>query len=127
MQAFVSGWVNELHALGDLAGVYGSAGSTIRDLQALAATGSSPDDVWIADWNGNESVFGNPYVSDTLWTNHQRLHQYRGAHHETWGGATIDIDSSYVDAAVVGSTRRGADSRRRPPRRRSSVSPPPAR
>ena len=104
VQAFVSGWVNELHALGDLAGVYGSAGSTIRDLQALAATGSSPDDVWIADWNGNESVFGNPYVSDTLWTNHQRIHQYRGAHHETWNGATIDIDSSYVDAAVVGST-----------------------
>ena len=99
-----SGWVNELHALGDLAGVYGSAGSTIRDLQALAATGSSPDDVWIADWNGNESVFGNPYVSDTLWTNHQRIHQYRGAHHETWNGATINIDSSYVDAAVVGST-----------------------
>jgi hypothetical protein len=102
VQAFVTAWVNELHALGYLAGVYGSAGSTIRDLQALAATASSPDDVWIADWNGNESVFGNPYVSDALWTNHQRIHQYRGSHHETWGGVTIDIDSSYVDAAVVG-------------------------
>jgi Domain of unknown function (DUF1906) len=104
VQAFVTGWVNELHALGNLAGVYGSASSTIRDLQALATTGSSPDDVWIANWNGNESVFGDPYVSDTLWPNHQRIHQYRGAHDETWNGATINIDSSYVDAAVVGST-----------------------
>jgi hypothetical protein len=103
VQAFVSSWVDELHALGYLAGVYGSAASTIRDLQALAATGSAPDMIWIADWNGLESTFGSPYVLDTLWTNHQRLHQYRGAHHETWGGVTIDVDSSFVDAAVVGS------------------------
>jgi len=104
VQTFVTAWVNELHALGHLAGVYGSAASTIRDLQVLATTASSPDDVWIADWNGDESVFGNPYVSDSLWTSHQRLHQYRGSHRETWGGVTIDVDSSYVDAAVVGST-----------------------
>jgi len=104
VQAFVGAWTTELHALGYLAGVYGSAASTIRDLQPLAGTASSPDDVWIADWNGVESVFGNPYVSDTLWTNHQRLHQYQGGHHETWGGVTIDVDSSYVDGAVVGTT-----------------------
>jgi hypothetical protein len=103
VEAFVSAWVDELHALGHLAGVYGSAASTIRDLQVLATTASSPDDVWIADWNGEATVFGNPYVSDTLWTNHQRLHQYRGGHRETWNGVTIDVDSSYVDGAVVGS------------------------
>src|SRR5262249_1272092 len=90
VQTFVPAWVNELHAQGILAGVYGSAASTIRDLQALTATASAPDEVWIADWNGNQSVFGNPYVSDTLWTNHQRIHQYQGSHHATWGGATID-------------------------------------
>ena len=60
VQGFVSAWVDELHALGYLAGVYGSAASTIRDLQALAATASSPDDIWIGDWNGVESVFGRP-------------------------------------------------------------------
>jgi hypothetical protein len=102
VQSFVTAWVNELHALGHLAGVYGSASSTIRDMQALATTASAPDDVWIANWNGNESVFGDPYISDTLWANHQRLHQYEGSHHETWGGVTLDIDSNYVDAAVVG-------------------------
>ena len=102
VQAFVVGWVNELHALGYLAGVYGSAASTMRDMQALAATGSSPDDIWIGDWNGDKSVFGDPYVSDALWPNHQRLHQYAGGHHETWNGVTLDVDSDYVDGAVVG-------------------------
>ncbi len=101
VQTFVSGWVTELHAHGEVAGVYGSAGSTIRDLQPLAATAASPDDVWIADWDGEQSVFGDPYLSDSLWTSHQRLHQYRGAHEETWGGITIDVDSSYVDGAVA--------------------------
>ncbi len=102
VQSFVTAWVNELHALGHLAGIYGSASSTIRDMQALATTASAPDEVWIANWNGNQSVFGDPYISDSLWANHDRLHQYQGAHHETWGGVTLDIDSSYVDAAVVG-------------------------
>ena len=101
VQTFVSAWVAELHARGYVAGVYGSASSTARDLQTLAATGAGPDDVWIANWNGNESVFGDPYVSDALWTNHQRIHQYRGGHKETFGGVTITIDSDYVDAAVV--------------------------
>jgi glycoside hydrolase-like protein len=101
VQAFVTAWVAELHARGYVAGVYGSASSTGRDLQALAATGTGPDDVWIANWNGNESAFGDPYVSDALWTSHQRIHQYRGGHKETFGGVTLTIDSDFLDAAVV--------------------------
>ncbi len=104
MQTFVSAWVTQLRARGYVSGVYGSAASTARDMQALAGTPSSPDNLWIANWNGTESVFGDPYVSDALWTNHQRIHQYRGGHKETWGGVTINIDNDYVDAAVVGPT-----------------------
>jgi hypothetical protein len=101
VQAFVTAWVAQLHARGYVAGVYGSAASTMRDMQALANTPASPDSIWIANWNGNESVFGDPYVSDALWTNHQRIHQYRGDHKETWGGVTINIDSDFVDGPVV--------------------------
>ncbi|HZO95950.1 MAG TPA: glycoside hydrolase domain-containing protein [Gaiellaceae bacterium] len=115
--AFVSAWVAELHARGYVAGVYGSAASTMRDVQALASTPASPDDIWIANWNGSESVFGDPYVSDALWTNHQRIHQYRGGHRESHGGVTINVDSDYVDGAVVGAT--GAPAPPPPP-------PPPA-
>ena len=98
VQAFVSGWDLELTGRGFLPGVYGSAGSTIRD---VASAVSPPQLVWIANWNGTQSVFGDPYVSDGLWTNHQRAHQYKGGHEESYGGVTINIDSSVVDSSVV--------------------------
>jgi hypothetical protein len=99
VQAFLTGWVTQLHALGYVAGVYGSAASTIRDMSTILPL---PDAAWIANWNGQASVFGDPNVSDSLWADHQRVHQYKGGHKETWGGVTIDVDSDYVDGPVVG-------------------------
>ncbi|HZQ82469.1 MAG TPA: DUF1906 domain-containing protein [Gaiellaceae bacterium] len=101
VQSFVNGWDLGLHSHGYLAGVYGSAASTIRDIAKLTAL---PDLVWIANWNGVESVFGDPNVNDELWSNHQRIHQYKGGHKETYAGVTIDIDSNVVDSTVVGGT-----------------------
>lgn len=100
VQSFVIGWVTALRASSFVPGVYGSAASTIRDVSTLGS--STPDVIWIANWNGVEGVFSDPYVSDSLWLNHQRVHQYKGGHNETWGGVTINIDSNYVDGAVVG-------------------------
>ena len=82
VQQFLAAWVGELHTRGFVAGAYGSAASTVRDLAALAVSSpaSLPDDVWIADWNGLQTVFGDPYVPDGLWTNHHRLHQFTGGH-----------------------------------------------
>jgi Rv2525c-like, glycoside hydrolase-like domain len=102
VQAFVTAWDDELRVLGYIAGVYGSAASTIRDISNLGI--GTPDDAWIANWNGNPSVFGDPYVSDSLWQNHQRIHQFKGGHKETWGGVTINVDDDFVDAAAVGSS-----------------------
>ena len=102
VQSFVGGWVNELRTLGYIAGVYGSAASTIRDVAALGP--SIPDAVWIADWNGVQGVFGDPHISDTLWAAHQRVHQYKGGHAETWGGVKLNVDDDYVDGPVVGPT-----------------------
>ena len=100
VRSFVGTWVTELRARGYVPGVYGSAASTIRDIAALGT--GAPDVIWIANWNGVESVFGDPYVSDSLWPNHQRVHQYKGGHKETYGGVTINIDSNVVDSLVVG-------------------------
>ena len=100
VQSFVTGWVTELRAAGFLAGVYGSAASTVRDVSQLGP--ALPDAIWIANWNNVESVFGDPYVPDSLWANHQRVHQYKGGHDETWGGVKINIDSNVVDGPVVG-------------------------
>ncbi len=100
VQSFVSAWTTALQAQGYLSGVYGSAASTMRDVAALGT--GLPDAGWIANWNGVESVFGDPYVSDAVWSNHQRVHQYKGGHKETWAGVTINIDSNVVDGPVVG-------------------------
>src|SRR5207302_5172762 len=103
VQQFISAWVDTIHASGYVAGIYGSASSAIRDMVAIAtAGGSAPDQIDIGRWNGQQSVFGEPYVPDSYWANHQRIHQYRGGHKETWGGVTINVDDDYLDGAVAG-------------------------
>jgi hypothetical protein len=100
---FLGGWTRELHVYGYVSGVYSSAASGIKDLvAAYKSSGSSrPDDIWFADWTG-KPVLTDPYVRSTYWSNHQRLHQYSGAHDEKWGGATLNIDSDAADGLVVG-------------------------
>jgi len=101
--AFLEAWTKKLHALGYLSGVYSSSASGIEDLAGQLGTGYElPDTIWIANWNGQQNTADSVVPSDA-WTPHQRIHQYRGGHNETYGGVTINIDNNYVDAATVGS------------------------
>jgi hypothetical protein len=99
---FLGGWTAGLHAAGYLSGVYSSAATGIADLAALYSNPDyqRPDDVWLADWN-DDPVLTNPYLPSGDWPN-AVLHQYYGSHNETWGGATLNVDSDIVDAAVAG-------------------------
>ena len=99
--AFLSAWTTQLHAAGYQSGVYSSASSAITDLVDQQGTGyTEPDDIWIGDWNNHQST-DDPYVPAGEWAAHQRIHQYRGAHNDTYGGTTLNIDSDYVDAATA--------------------------
>jgi hypothetical protein len=101
--AFLEAWTNKLHELGYLSGVYSSSASGIEDLARQLGTGYElPDHLWIANWNGEQNT-ADSVVPASAWTPHQRIHQYRGGHNETYGGVTINIDNNYVDAATVGS------------------------
>jgi Rv2525c-like, glycoside hydrolase-like domain len=100
--AFLEAWTKKLHALGYLSGVYSSSASGIADLGDQVGTGYElPDHLWIANWNGSTST-SDPVVPSSAWTQHQRIHQYRGGHNETYGGVTINIDNNSVDGATVG-------------------------
>jgi hypothetical protein len=100
--AFLGAWTEKLHQLGYLSGVYSSSSSGIADLaEAYGTTYPSPDNIWTANWNEREDTL-DPVLPSTAWPNHQRIHQFRGGHNETWGGTTINIDSDYVDGATVG-------------------------
>jgi Rv2525c-like, glycoside hydrolase-like domain len=99
---FLAAWTSRLHALGYLSGVYSSSASGIADLAGQIDFGYElPDDIWIANWNGQAGT-ADPYVPSNAWARHQRLHQYRGGHNETYGGVTINIDNDFVDGATVG-------------------------
>lgn len=102
MLSYVSGWTEKLNELGYLGGVYSSAGSGMVDLAAgyNDASYKRTDHVWFAWWNGNADTNSGSYIPASYWANHQRLHQYQGGHNETYGGATINIDSNYVDVAA---------------------------
>ncbi|MGN6216581.1 MAG: DUF1906 domain-containing protein [Solirubrobacterales bacterium] len=108
--AFLEAWTKKLHALGYVSGVYSSSASGIADLAAQVGSGYTlPDDIWIANWNGAQST-SDPVVPVGAWASHQRIHQYRGGHNETYGGVTINIDNDYVDGATVGTaTAAGGD------------------
>lgn len=99
---FLGAWTAGLHSAGYLSGVYSSAETGIADLVAQYTNTAyqSPDDVWFADWNDNP-VLTNPYAPAADWQG-AILHQYYGSHNETWGGATLSLDSDVVDAAVAG-------------------------
>ncbi len=107
--AFLDGWTRRLHALGFLSAVYGSANSLMTDLVAANHTGfAEPDGIWNGHWDGRAQVFGDPVLPDTLWADHQRIHQYVGGHDETYGGVTINIDNDFSDGLFAGSDSRRA-------------------
>jgi len=108
---FLGAWTTRLHALGYDSGVYSSSASGIADLASrLGSAYTQPDDIWIANWNGRAST-SDPYVPASAWSDHQRIHQYRGGHDETYGGVTINIDNNYVEGATAGGTSSSDDPR----------------
>ncbi len=108
---FLAAWTSRLHALGYESGVYSSSASGIADLVSrIGSLYQQPDHIWIANWNGSKTT-SDPYVPASAWNDHQRIHQYRGGHNETYGGVTINVDNNYVDGATAGATSSSDDPR----------------
>jgi hypothetical protein len=104
---FLAAWTAGLHAAGYQSGVYSNAFGGLSDLVAARGSGfTEPDDIWIADWNGQRTV-ASPYVPSGAWSNH-RIHQYEGGHNETHGGVTLNIDGNFLDGATATSSAAAA-------------------
>ncbi len=102
VRAFISGWTEELHANGNLAGVYGNA----HALTGFAAGANVPDAVWPARWLHTDydpavTVWDVPNLAPTLWAEHQRIWQYAGGHWEEYGGVRLNIDCDVIDGIVA--------------------------
>jgi len=106
---FLSGWTEQVRALGFVSGVYSSGASGIKAIDRARGnnpTFTAPDMVWIADWNG-EATVESPWVAPDAWRPGRRMHQYRGGHDEVHGGVRINIDSNFLDVGQ-GSVARAA-------------------
>ena len=56
-----------------------------------------PDHVWLAWTNKVANTDGGPYLRDSLWNHHQRIHQYHNGVNVTYGGYTVNIDKDFLD------------------------------
>ena len=106
VQSFADGWVRQLQTRGFNGAMYSSLCSGILDVAAsVKDTTKVPlKALWIAAWNNTPNLFGFGApcaLDDGLWLNHQRVHQYIGGHNETYGGATINIDTNAVDGPTA--------------------------
>jgi hypothetical protein len=106
VREFMDVWTETLHANGYLSGVYSSGYSGIALVNEAMLAGragfSAPDHIWFAHTNGQATTdAGGPYLSEKLFTNHQRIHQYDNGQTETFGGKTVNIDWNVVDIAAT--------------------------
>lgn len=103
VRSYLSGWTFRLHRNGYLSGVYGNLQSAVRTLSAShgAENFFRVDVVWNAQWDGQTRLSGWSGVPDQHWATGQRVKQYLGDHHESYGGYRLNIDSNAVDAAVA--------------------------
>ena len=102
VSAFMNGWVERLHELGNLAGGYGSRNSYPADWATIP---NVPNDVWAASWyttnyDPGASVYGITWL-EGLWTSHQRIRQYAGDINNSWGGVSLNIDIDVADGVVA--------------------------
>jgi hypothetical protein len=98
VMSFLSGWSDQLRERGYRSGIYSSAGAGITDLVRNFDNRvySRPDHVWYAWWNNQGNADGGRFLPGDRWSQ-RRIHQYSGGHDESYNGATVNIDSNFLD------------------------------
>lgn len=97
--AFTSAWTRQLHRQKFRSGLYSSAASGIRMVDAERASASRkravPDYIWVAEWNLRDNL-RSAYISRRGWWPNRRVHQFRGGHIERHGGVALAVDSNVL-------------------------------
>jgi hypothetical protein len=99
---YVQSWDRAAHNKGYWAGFYGFSKSSAAALAAAAPGATNlPDALWYARYdNVADTTSAFPFAGN-LWTGHRRGHQYAVNLKQTFGGATVTVDSSAWDAPVA--------------------------
>lgn len=101
---YIRGWMGAVRAnAAYIPSLY--TGYANANRAATFAVANRPYQVTIPHWNNIPGVYGGlPNLNRSYWTGHQRGHQYRGGHNESWGGLTFNVDNNCYDEYVHGST-----------------------
>jgi len=98
---FADAWTEYLHAQGYRSGLYSSGSAAIKLVDEARLSGrpgfTLPDHMWNAWVNKVADTRGGPYLSDSGWTDHQRIHQYHNGVNVSYGGKTLNIDKNFLD------------------------------
>lgn len=98
---FTDAWTEYLHKKGYKSGLYSSGSAAIQavDEARLAKRKgfTLPDHMWIAWVNMKADTKGGPFLSNSGWKNHKRIHQYHNNIVQTHGGKSILIDKNFLD------------------------------
>ncbi len=101
---FLMGWTEQLHVFGVRSGAYGLTSSANYGNWANLAV--PPDSVWMAyqihaGYSPTVTVASIPNFNPAWFANHQRVFQYSLDAKETWGGASLNIDSDVADTPLL--------------------------
>ena len=110
-RTFLGAWTDRLHLRGYVSGLYSSSNTLAAVVldggTTPTTTMTAPDAIWFARWPSDsktqpgDPTLTDPAIPDQYWAAHQRIHQFRGGHPETYGGITVNIDSNSLDAPVA--------------------------
>jgi hypothetical protein len=109
VQRYLTAWTRTLHNKGFLAGAYLHLYSGLpaaRDMYRSARS-ARVDAVWAARWDLKPTLRNWDGIPNRMWSQNQRVKQYRGGHVERHGGVSINIDSNAIAAPVATVARVG--------------------
>lgn len=94
---YLSQWTATINAHHYRSGVYSSRAAAIDELTAArkAGTHRMPGTIDFAQWDEKPTVHSR-HIPEKYWVRH-RMKQYRGAHNETHGGVTLNIDCDWLN------------------------------
>jgi Rv2525c-like, glycoside hydrolase-like domain len=102
---FLDGWTRQINEEGYISGVYSSAGSAVTDLANNTKVAghplAEPQALWFALWDNASDLNGTPYLPGGRLPLVRRSKQFAGSHWVKIGHFGLDIDSDFVNSAVV--------------------------
>ena len=107
--SFLSGWDTELENRLFAPGAYDATDNPTDEVQNWKTGSPVPQLKGAASWNGINSEWNVPYLSNSDWAFDQRYHQYVNEQSETYNGVTLRVDNDCANSPVLGSLNSYGD------------------